>query len=85
MNIVNLFAEFELLKNWIPFVSISERLAMVSEHRGMLHIIGDAFWPMQPRENFIEFNMIPLNEEKAFGIPFSTVKETSWFGTPIIK
>jgi hypothetical protein len=29
--------------------------------------------------------LLHLEEEKAFGVPFSTVKESSWFGTPIVK
>jgi hypothetical protein len=41
-----MFTEIEMMKHWIPFMSVTEELGKVSEYRSTYHMIGDAFWPM---------------------------------------
>eukprot|EP00350_Pseudokeronopsis_sp_OXSARD2_P000624 CAMPEP_0170540326 /NCGR_PEP_ID=MMETSP0211-20121228/338_1 /TAXON_ID=311385 /ORGANISM="Pseudokeronopsis sp., Strain OXSARD2" /LENGTH=148 /DNA_ID=CAMNT_0010842683 /DNA_START=401 /DNA_END=847 /DNA_ORIENTATION=- len=80
LDLITLFLEVELMGKWIPFVSTSRELGNVSGLRRVLHFVGDAFWPLQSRENIIEFNAFPLYGENAIASTFSTVSERTWFG-----
>lgn len=85
MNLVALFCEIDLFKDWFPNVTACDEIKQVTPNRGLYKCKQSMPWPMWPRD--LTFTASGMLDHKNVGI-LTVIKSTDekggdYFGVPI--
>jgi hypothetical protein len=85
INVVSIFAEVQLLKEWVPLTKVSDLIGEVSHLRKAIYFKYGLSWPFTSREIFLQGCGLVMKEERACCMALSSVQGSSWLGYPTVR